>query len=154
HQLAVPGREDLVRRHHWKGRSLPPRHRAVREVTRQVVTDVPERRLVERDVDGCALAGTFALEQRCEDADRRPRAGPLVDQRGADAPARPARLTRHRDETAGGLHQRVVPRLVREGPDAAICADVAVDEAWIARAHIVGTETELLGKTGSQALQE
>ena len=114
HQLAVARREHLVRRHHRESRALAVRDGAVREVAGEVVADVSERRLVERDVDHGSLARPVALEQRREHAERRPRAGSLVDQRRADPNARPAGLAGDRDQPTRGLHQRVVPRLVAE----------------------------------------
>ncbi len=47
HQLAVAGGEDLVGRDHRERRSLPGRHRPVREVADEVVADVAEGGLVE-----------------------------------------------------------------------------------------------------------
>ena len=44
-------------RHHREARALAVRHGAVREVAGEVVADVAERGLVERDVDDRALAG-------------------------------------------------------------------------------------------------
>ena len=105
----------------------------VGEVAGEVIADVAERGLVERDVDDGSLAGATALEQRREHAERRPRARALVDQRRADPHAGPAGLARHRDQAAGGLHQRVVAGLVAERPDVAVGAHRAVDETGVAR---------------------
>ena len=51
HQLAVPRREDLVRRDHREHGALTVRDRPVGQVADEVVADVAERRLVERRVD-------------------------------------------------------------------------------------------------------
>ena len=133
HQLAVARREHLVGRHHREPRALAVRHGAVGEVAGEVVADVAERGLVERDVDHRALAAAAALEQRGEHPERRPGARALVDQRRADADARPAGLAGHRDQPARRLHQRVVAGLVAERPDVAVRADRAVDEPRVAR---------------------
>ena len=132
----------------------PRRDGAVREVAGEVVADVPDRRLVERHVDDRALAGALALEQRREDAERRPGARALVDQRRADADAGPAGLARDRDQAAGRLHQRVVAGLAGERAGAAVRADRAVDEPRVARADRLRAEPELLGEPGAQALEE
>ena len=116
HQLAVARGEDLVRRDHREDRSLGHRHRPVGEEPDEVVTDVAERSLVERRVDFGPLAGSLALEECRDDpdADHVPRTH--VDQRRADANARPSRLSGHADEAACRLHECVVPRLARERP--------------------------------------
>jgi hypothetical protein len=88
-----------------------------------VVAEVADRGLVERDVDDATLAGALALEQRGEDADRRPRAGALVDRRRPDTHPGPAGLAGHRDQPAAALHQRVVARLTRERAHAAVRPD-------------------------------
>ncbi len=61
HQLAVAGGEDLVGRDHWEHGALPARDGAVGEVASEVIADVAERSLVERDVDNRAGAGPLAL---------------------------------------------------------------------------------------------
>ena len=123
HQLSVAGREDLVRRDHREARSLAGGHRAVGEVAGEVIADVADRRLVQRDVDGGGHTGAVALEERGEDAERRPGPGSLVDQRGPDPDSRPSRLAGHRDQPAGGLHEGVVAGLVRERADAPVGAE-------------------------------
>ena len=85
---------------------------------------------------------------------RGPGAGSLVDQRRPHPHARPAGLSRHRDQPARCLHQRVVARLVAERADAPVGADGAVDESWIALPERVGAEPELVCKTRPEALQE
>ena len=72
----------------------------------------------------------------------------------SDADAGPTRLAGHRDQTAGGLHERVVAGLVSQRPDVTVRADRAVDEPRVARTHGVGAEPEPLGETGAQALEE
>ena len=56
HQLAVPGREHLIGRDHREPCALAVRNGAVCEIAGEVVADVAERRLVERDVDDRARA--------------------------------------------------------------------------------------------------
>ena len=100
----------------WYGATIgktvpwPRRHGAVGEVADEVVADVAERGLVQRRVDDGALARPLALEERRDDAERRPHPRAHVDERRADAHAGPARLAGHADEPARRLHERVVAR--------------------------------------------
>jgi len=119
-----------------------------------VIPEVAERGLVERDVDLHALAGSLALEQRGEHAQRGPGARALVDERRAHAHARASRLAGHRDQAAGGLHQGVVAGLAGEWPDAPVGADRAVDHPRVPRTHRLGAEAELLRVARSEALEE
>ena len=89
---------------------------AVGEVPGEVIADVRQRRLVQGHVDDRAFTRPLALEQRREDADGGPGAGADVDQARADADAGSARLAGHRDQPAGGLHERVVAGLAASGP--------------------------------------
>ncbi len=154
HELAVARREHLVGSDHREAGSLPRRHGAVREEADEVVPDVAEGGLVQGRVDERAGAAALALEQGGDDAERRPHARPHVDQRRADAHARPPRLARHADEAAGRLHERVVTRLGRERPDVPVGADRAVDEALVASAQRVGAEAHALREPGPKALEE
>ena len=154
HQLAVARREDLVRRDHREAGALAGRDRAVGQIAREVVGDVTDRRLVQRDVDDTTLAGALALEQRGKDAEGRPRARPLVDQRRSDPHTWVARLPGDRDEPARGLHERVVARFAGERPGVPIGTHRAVDEPRVRGAESLGTEPQLLGEPGAQALQE
>ena len=119
-----------------------------------MVADIGERRLVERRVDDRAFPGALALEQCGGDADRRPHPGPHVDERRADAHAGTSRLAGHADQAARGLHEGVVPRLLAERTDVAVCADGAVDEPRIAGADRVRAEPDALGEAGPEALEE
>ena len=123
HQLAVAGADHLVGRDSREGGSVTARHRPVREVAGEVVADVTESGLVQRDVDEAARAGRLALEQRGEDPEGRPGARALIDEGGPDAHAGPAGLPGHRDQAACRLHQRVVAGLVPLRADAAVRAD-------------------------------
>ncbi len=153
-QLAVLRRHHLVGRHHREPRPLAGRDRPVGEVAGEVVADVADCRLVQRHVDDAACAGALALEKRREHAERRPGAGALVDERGADADSRPPGLAGDRDQAAGRLHQRVVPRFAGERAGVAVRAERAVDEPRVAVAEDVRAEPELLGEAGAQALEE
>ncbi len=154
HELAVARREHLVGSDHREAGSLPRRHGAVCEEADEVVADVAEGGLVQGRVDERAVAAALALEQGGDDAERRPHARPHVDQRRADAHARPPRLARHADEAAGRLHERVVARLGRERPDVPVSADRAVDETWVASAQRVGAEAHASREPGPEALEE
>ena len=154
HELAVPRREDLIRRDHRERRSLSGRHGAVGQVADEVVADVAERRLVERRVDNGSLAGSLAFEQCRDDPERGPHPGAHVDERGADPHTRPIGLARHADEPSRRLHERVVAGLLGERADVAVRADRAVDEAWVPLAQRLGAEAEPLGEPGAKALEE
>jgi hypothetical protein len=130
------------------------RDRAVGQVADEVVADVAERSLVERRVHESARARSLALEQRGDDAERRPHARAHVDQRRADAHARTTRLAGHADQSSCRLHERVVARFRSEWPRAAVGADRAVDEPRVARSEHVGAEPEPLGEAGAEALEE
>ena len=96
----------------------------------------------------------FPLEQRREDADRRPLAGREVDQGDADAHGRAVAFAGDAHQAARRLHQRVVARPVGERAGSAVGADRAVDESRIARAQRLGAEAARLGKAGAKALHE
>ena len=87
HQLAVARREHLVRRHHREAGALAVRDGAVGEVAGEVVADVAERGLVERDVDDRALAACA----RARAARRARRARPRCPFPGRSATSRPGR---------------------------------------------------------------
>ena len=155
HQLAVARGEDLVRRHHREDRALPRRHRAVREIADEVVADVAERGLVERGVDERALAGPLAFEERRDDPERGPDPGAHVDQRRADADAGSPGLSRHADEAAGRLHERVVAGLVRERAGRGRTRrPSSTRAAGCARAAPPAPEPETVGEPRAEALQE
>ena len=154
HELAVARRKHLVRGDHRKDGSLAHGDGAVGEVADEVVADVRERGLVERRVDDRSLAGPLALEERRRDPDRRPHPRAHVDQRRADAHTGPSRLAGHADEAARRLHERVVPGLLAQRPDAPVRADRAVDEPRVAVPDGVLAEAEPVGEAGPQALEE
>ena len=96
----------------------------------------------------------LALEQRGEHSERRPGSRALVDQRRADPDTGVAGLARHRDQPAGGLHERVVAGLLLQRPDVAVRADGAVDEAGVSLPQRLRAEAELVGEPGAEALEE
>ena len=154
HQLPVARREGLVRRDQWEGRPVPPGDRARAKVADQVVGDESERRLVQGNVDHPPLPRSVALPQRRQDPDRSPHARGLVDHRDADAHAGTVLLPRDADDPAGGLHERVVSGLDTVRPDVAERADRGVDEPRVPRSQLLGAEADLLGVSGTKALDD
>ena len=113
HQLAVPRREHLVRRDHREARPL-------------AASGSSRRRGSRRGGSRCSRARSRRARRRPRSPHRSARA--RAARRGRRAPPRcpcpgrsatsrrgrrAARLARHRDEPAGGLHQRVVAGLPR-----------------------------------------
>ena len=155
HELAVAGREDLVRRDLRERASLATRHGAGAEKADELVREQRERRLVERDLERAAGAGALALVQRGDHAERRPDPGAEVDQRHADAHRRPVVLAGDAHDPRRGLQQRVVARLVAQRAARAERADRAVDEPRVARsAASSGPKPCLLGRARPEALDE
>ena len=138
------------------GKTVPLGRRdgPVREVADEVVPDVGERGLVQRRVDGGALARPLALEEGRRDPERGPHPGPHVDQRRPDADARASRLAGHADEPARRLHQRVVARLLAQRARRRRTRRSSSRRAAGCARGAPGAEPEPLGEPGAQALQE
>ena len=98
HQLAVGGREHLVRSDQRERGAVAAGRVAGPKRVGQLVADEREAGLEERDVDLAPAARLRALVQRGDDAERRPHAGAEVDQRGADADAGPVGLAGDADD--------------------------------------------------------
>ena len=89
-------------------------------------------------IDERSLTRPLSFQERRDDPERRPDPGAHVDQGRADAGSWSSGLSRHADETAGRLHQRVVAWLLRERADVPVRADRAVHEPGVAPRTLPG----------------
>ena len=107
----------------------------------------------EGDLEPFALARPLALVERRENGPMGVHAGRHVDQRDAH-PARRLGPAGDGGEAAFRLDQKVVCLHVAIGPRFAVAADVATDQARIARAHLGAAYARARSRAGCQVLDE
>ena len=125
--------EALERHDALAARPVALRHLARGAEGREVALEPGEPGLEERGVHHAAAPRLLALDEPGQRAHRRPHAGAVVEDGGADAGGRPALVAVHHHEAGEGLHHGLVAGLELERARAPEGPHRAVDEPRVAR---------------------